>query len=164
MKQQVERGIQETCAQVLELDGWRRLRTDPVSDRSTVATIRARFMATPALAPVLKLLLQILASCVRGKGFGELGMADDLFLRYPAPSGDPAGIKRGWSETLWIEWKRPGGRVDPHQTAWHEAERRRGALVIVAGVDFKPATVDAFLAWYFASGLARDLKQQGGNK
>ena len=36
----------------LQLDGWRPIRTDPVSDRA------------------------------RGKGFGELGMPDYLFLRY----------------------------------------------------------------------------------
>jgi hypothetical protein len=44
--------IEAECCQFLVEDGWRILKTDPVSDRS------------------------------RGKGFGEPGMADTLALRY----------------------------------------------------------------------------------
>ncbi len=47
-----ERDIAKTCSDVLIWDGWRMLVTDPVSDRA------------------------------RGKGFGELGMADRLYIRY----------------------------------------------------------------------------------
>lgn len=47
----LESEIQQQCADLLALDGWRALRTDPCSDRG------------------------------RAKGFGEKGMADHLFLR-----------------------------------------------------------------------------------
>jgi hypothetical protein len=47
-----EAHVQKAVVQILELDGWRAIRTDPVSDRS------------------------------RGTGFGEIGMPDYLFLRY----------------------------------------------------------------------------------
>jgi len=81
----------------------------------------------------------------RGKGFGERGQADTLCLRY---GRQPA------AEVLWIEWKRPGGRVHKHQIEWHGKERARGAMTVIAGVDFPPS-VPGFIDWYRASGLAR---------
>jgi hypothetical protein len=114
-----ERLIARECERILEEDGWRTLRCEPVSDRS------------------------------RGRGFGEPGMPDLLALRYRRQS--PAGC-----ECIWVEWKRPGGRVKKHQAAWHARERARGAMTAVAGVDF-PASVDGFTGWYRASGLARAL-------
>src|SRR3974390_705182 len=66
-----EEQIQETCTRLLELDGWRALRTDPCSDRA------------------------------RGKGFGEVGMADYLYIRYNVFGED---------ETLWVEWKCKRGK------------------------------------------------------
>src|ERR1700674_894872 len=47
-----EEQVQQTVGEYLQLDGWRALRTDPVSDRK------------------------------RGTGFGEVGMPDYLFVRY----------------------------------------------------------------------------------
>ena len=41
-----------------------------------------------------------------------------------------------------------------HQVAWHQRERARGALTLLAGVDF-PATIEGFAEWYRASGLMR---------
>ncbi len=76
------------------------------------------------------------------KGTGEPGMCDLLALRY-----DPDKI-------LWIEGKRPYGIVAPNQRIWHAAERKRGAMVWVAGEDFE-ASVDGFLEKYKASGLCR---------
>lgn len=137
-----ERQIQETCSQFLELDGWRRLRTDPVSDRS------------------------------RGKGFGELGMADMLYIRYrwramwnPAAKEGPEAI----AEILWVEYKRERGgngkralftkaeKAKIHQLQWIAAERARGAMVLLAGVDF-PASIEGFQKWYWESGLARRVR------
>ena len=126
-----ESDIARTCSDLLIADGWRMLITDPVSDRG------------------------------RGKGFGELGMADRLYLRYRAwpklvqggsPSPDVAQV-------LWIEFKRIDGRgrttkASAHQLRWIEAERARGALVLLAGVDF-PASIEGFLHYYRNSGLAR---------
>ena len=120
-----EAQIEAECTKLLEEDGWRALRTDPVSDR------------------------------VRGKGFGELGMADHLYLRYgrrrnrELPQGDE-------DQVMWIEFKRPGEKAKKHQIAWHQRERARGALTLIAGEDF-PATVEGFRAWYAASGLRRNI-------
>jgi hypothetical protein len=110
--------IQETCSEMLELDGWRRLRTDPVSDRA------------------------------RGKGFGEPGMADDLFIRY---------IWAAMAEVMWIEWKSAKGITKRHQAIWHVAESARGATVVVAGEDF-PKSIEGFQDWYKSSGLNRKLR------
>jgi hypothetical protein len=82
----------------------------------------------------------------RGKGFGEPGMADMLALRY--------GRQKAACGALWIEWKAPGGRVKKHQLEWHTKERARGAVTVIAGLDFAPS-VKGFWKWYRASGLAR---------
>jgi hypothetical protein len=111
-----ERLIGLECQKLLEEDGWRTLRCEPTSDRS------------------------------RGKGFGEVGMADTLALRY--------GKQGASCEVMWLEWKAPGGRVRKHQLAWHTRERACGALTAIAGVDFA-ASVQGFIGWYRASGLAR---------
>jgi hypothetical protein len=108
-----EAHIQQTVREFLELDGWRAIRTDPVSDRS------------------------------RGKGFGEIGMADYLFIRYRG--------QMGAAEAMWIEFKRKGEQPKPHQKAWLHAERLRGAIVMV--VD----DIDIFAAWYKTSGLCRPI-------
>ena len=128
-----EAHIQQTCTEWLELDGWRSLRTDPVSRREW------------------------------GKGFGEVGMADHLYIRYlVGPRGDPH-CKRSQAEVLWIEFKRAysskvrGPRVTKaaeHQKAWHAVERARGALTLIAGEDF-PASIEGFQDWYRKSGLMR---------
>lgn len=131
----LEKEIQATCTSFLELDGWRSLRTDPVSDRS------------------------------RGKGFGELGMADHLYIRYDPCYADEPELEACGS-VMWIEWKRERGgkgkralftkaeKAKIHQKAWHAAERARGALTLIAGEDF-PATIEGFTAWYAQSGLQR---------
>jgi hypothetical protein len=112
--------IEAECCHLLAADGWRILKTDPVSDRR------------------------------RGKGFGELGMADTLCLRYGS------GRQKAACEVLWLEWKAPGGRVQKHQLAWHTRERARGAMTAIAGVDF-PASIKGFRSWYRSSGLAKVL-------
>lgn len=123
--------IAETCSDWLGLDNWRRLNTNPVSDRS------------------------------RGKGFGELGMADDLYIRYTfLPNvGGSTTEARSLAQMLWIEWKRPGQTAKPHQKAWHAAERALGALVWVAEDTWvTPKDGDpiaAFQAHYRGSGLMR---------
>ncbi len=111
-----ERDIQEACCTLLAYDNWRRLRCEPVSRREW------------------------------GKGFGEPGMADDLFIRY-GRGGEP-------TEVMWIEWKAPGGKPTPGQLAWHAAERASGASTYVAGMDFE-RSVDGFLVWYRSSGWMR---------
>lgn len=130
-----ERQIERTCTAFLALDGWRALKTDPVSRREW------------------------------GKGFGEKGMADCLYIRYELGDRlldesdlDCYGISEttlySFAEVLWIEWKRVGGKTATHQAQWHIAERARGALVWVAGQDFAP-DFDSFVAFYRTSGLLR---------
>lgn len=131
-----EAELERICTQMLEHDGWRPLKTDPVSRRS------------------------------QGKGFGEVGMADYLYMRAkPWPKERFIGQQKPgdnpWipvvmcqAEILWIEWKRPGGVNAEHQKAWQAAERAKGFLVWVAGEDFE-ATADAFWVFYSKSGLKR---------
>ena len=107
--QKSEAQIEAECTKLLEEDGWRPLRTDPVSDRG------------------------------RGKGFGELGMADHLYLRYTFTSIlAPSNQLRRMAEVLWIEFKRPGEKPKKHQVEWHTKERARGAFTLIAGEDFPP--------------------------
>lgn len=123
-----EADLERQCSDLLAFDGWRSLKTDPVSRREW------------------------------GKGFGEKGMADRLYVRYalsvPMRPGtyDPASFAA--AQVMWIEWKVPRGRNEPHQKQWQTAERLRGALVLVAREDF-PATFEGFCAWYAKSGLLR---------
>jgi hypothetical protein len=115
-----EHMIEAECTKLLEQDGWRALRTDPVSDRG------------------------------KGKGFGELGMADHLYLRYN--SLDSGGVVR--DQVLWIEFKSAKGKPAKHQIEWHTKERARGALTWIAGVDFPPS-IQGFVMKYRQSGLNR---------
>lgn len=73
----------------------------------------------------------------KSKRTGEPGMPDRLALRY-----NPDQI-------LWLELKAPGKKPRPHQLDWHEAERKRGALVLV--VD----DINQFISWYKTGGLER---------
>ncbi|MEN6533811.1 MAG: hypothetical protein ABFD89_09130 [Bryobacteraceae bacterium] len=62
--------------------------------------------------------------------FGKSGMPDFLFLHYRR------------SLAFWIEFKAPGRKPAKSQAEWIEAERRKGATVLV--VD----NIDDFMAWY----------------
>lgn len=145
-----EESLRQAAIDLLILDGWRHLRTDPVSDRATVQVIRKRLAVTGLLTPQVA---DVINRSVRGKGFGELGMADDLFVRYA--NDNP--YRRVWAEVLWIEFKGPRGKAAEHQREWIANERRRGALVWLGGEDF-PATPEGFKAHYIASGLARRVR------
>jgi hypothetical protein len=120
-----EAHIQKACTDLLELDGWRTIRTD-----------------LPHL---------------RGLGVQEKGMPDNLYIRYEAVrSGDGDVIKSHpeWTDTMWIEWKKKGGKAAQHQKDWHQAECARGALTLIAGQDFE-ASISGFQEFYRASGLMR---------
>ncbi len=160
-----EHHIEQTCTQFLELDGWRCIKTDPVSDRSTVQDIRRAVHKNAILQPYIGAIELILSKCVRGKGFGEIGMADCLYVRYgtaarvwpqfPAETMPLPNPVRAAADLMWIEWKSLKGKAKPHQLQWIKAERARGALVFLAGVDF-PASIEGFGAWYRGSGLQRN--------
>lgn len=120
-----EADVQQAVVLMLALDGWRAIRTDPVSDRS------------------------------RGKGFGEIGMPDYLFIRYGldvrtlTPDRCRDELRRH-AEVMFVEFKAKGQSVKPHQYDWHQRERLRGALVIVCD------EVGLFREWYKTSGLMRN--------
>lgn len=127
MKGLSEAQIQSACVELMALDGWRHFKMEPISRREW------------------------------GKGTGELGMPDSLFIRY--------GKWQGWmpateaqslvmTQLMFVEWKKRGGKAAQHQLDWHAKERARGALVLLAGVDF-PASVEGFWKFYEASGLMR---------
>ncbi len=116
-----EHMIEAECSRLLEQDDWRALRTDPVSDRG------------------------------RGKGFGELGMADHLYFRWAISETARAAA---WCQVIWIEFKSAKGKPSKKQVEWHTIERARGALTWIAGVDF-PASVAGFVEHYRKSGLNR---------
>jgi hypothetical protein len=91
------------------------------------------------------------ATSPRG-GRVERGTPDVLYIRYrwEASTRRPLPL----CEAMWIEHKAPGGKVSQHQRDWHQAERARGALVVVATEDFAPS-LDGFAAWYRQSGIMR---------
>jgi len=78
-----------------------------------------------------------------GGGFrvGEVGMPDFLFIRYNEQGFDAAS-RITCCEHLWVEVKRPGGRVSEHQREWVGREMDRGGVVVV--VD----DIDEFRTWY----------------
>lgn len=119
-----EAHIQRTCSDWLALDNWRAIITDP-----------------PQL---------------RGLGVTEKGIPDRLYIRYTQHCLKPYSCPD--AEVLWIEWKRMKGNIATKATTeqweWHRLERKRGALTVIAGVEF-PATIEGFQAWYRASGLMR---------
>lgn len=119
-----EADLEKACTELLAWDNWRPLKTDPVSQREW------------------------------GKGFGEIGMADHLYIRYQYFGGSLSLPGQTVCQVMWIEWKRRGGKPRAEQKVWIQAERARGGVVILAGRDFE-ATVEGFLAWYRPSGLNR---------
>lgn len=68
-----------------------------------------------------------------GQGFVSQGAIEpgmpDLQARFLIPWVSPVG--EAW-QILWIEVKRPGGKVSLKQATWHQLAQRRGETVIVA--------------------------------
>lgn len=125
-----EKDIARVITDYLELDGWRAIKMEAISRREW------------------------------GKGTGEKGQPDYLYIRY-GPTGDiPKDcIERAmYTQAMWIEHKRKTGKVAAHQHAWHAAERARGALTLIAGIDFTAST-DGFMDWYENSGLLRNVRR-----
>lgn len=89
------------------------------------------------------------------RSVGERGMPDLLALRYHALPG--------WANILWIECKRPGGVISRWQREWKERERRRGAVVITASIDFEPS-LEGFIDWYEKSKLQVRYVRLGGRQ
>lgn len=121
--------IQKACEDLLQWDGWRIFRLEQNWSEK------------------------------KCKDVGEAGAPDCLAIRYVGESMAPTGMRldtnlQALSQVLMVEWKRPGGKAAQRQSDWHLLERKRGALVWLAGVEF-PASVDGFLAHYRASGLNR---------
>jgi len=124
-----ESSLESAVATIMQLDGWRYFHTE--------------WALTQGGRPVL-----------------EVDMADALFIRYLAGAKIETSLNTGCTlkapcaEVLWCEFKRIGEEATGAQRLWHAAERKRGAMVIVAGIDFV-ATSEGYLAWYQSSGLQR---------
>ena len=58
-----------------------------------------------------------------------------------------------FNQLLWIEFKKPGGKLTPAQNSWHEAALDRGDLVWIVGLE--EDWWESFKARYDASGLRR---------
>jgi len=142
-----EAQIQETCSQWLQLDGWRRIRTD-------MKQLRGMGVQEPGMADDL---------FIRYDPKVHLGARD-----YSVADEDALRIEFGdcWAQVLWVEWKRQRGgdgrkalftkaeKAKIHQVAWHAAERARGGLTVILGEDC-PASIEGFQEWYRKSGLGR---------
>jgi hypothetical protein len=130
----LEKDIQKNGRDLLLLDGWRLIKTDPEQ--------------------------------LRGMAVQEKGIADDLFIRYLSRPCKGAGCDlstcgheaHSKAQVLWIEWKRPRGKVAQHQRDWHLLERTHGAATLILGDDID-ATFAAFKAWYFKSGLCQKIRK-----
>lgn len=97
----MERDIQATVTQFLELDGWRAFRTELTVQRD------------------------------RGRVVGERGQPDYLYLRYGAQTDPITRVRYPIGQILWIEFKRKGEEPRPDQQKWHLLEMARGAMVLV---------------------------------
>jgi hypothetical protein len=137
----LERQIQQTCSDFLQLDGWRRLRMD---------------------------LPHLRGLGVQEKGMADDLYLRYIHVLTGAPGwDDPCGVfttertirpvLRTKVECLWVEWKRRTGKAMAHQMAWHQAERALGAMTLIAGIDFV-ASIEGFQDWYRASRLARKVR------
>jgi hypothetical protein len=87
-------------------------------------------------------------------------MCDHLFIRYAAAHGNGLnGIGR-LDQVLWWEFKASKRRrkrsefLSHDQIVWSEAEKQKGALVWIAGIDHE-ATIEGAAQHYLDSGLAR---------
>ena len=120
-----ESSIEEGITAILEYDGWRSFKMERNFSEK------------------------------KQRAFGEAGMPDRLYVRY-AYGGSYPKFASGQciSEVLFIEHKSAKGIASAAQKLWHAAERKRGALTLIAGVDFV-ASIDGFLSWYESSGLKR---------
>lgn len=104
--------------------------------------------------------LESVRDATRGRGFGEPGMPDTLYIRKHTLDLRSGG--RHLYEVLYVEWKiiRPGRkgaeRAQVHQKLWHAAERGRGFWTVIAGEDFT-ATLDGFINWYASNNLNRSV-------
>jgi hypothetical protein len=148
-----EAHVQQTVTQFLELDGWRAFKMEAFSDHSLAKRIMAKLNKIAALHSFMGVIAGVVTSCCRAAGVGEPGMPDYLYIRYAWIGCNKSGQFEGWhredAQVLWIEFKKPGEKPRPDQLAWHEAERARGALVLVVN------DIDAFRVWYRDSGLKR---------
>lgn len=156
-----ERHVQETITTFLQLDGWRAFKMEAVSESGFVARVMARVRADKILAQCAVLLESVMRRCMRAAGVGEVAMADYLYIRYIETKWDRekwTDFNRTMCEHLWIEFKRPGEKPRPDQTAWHELERKRGALVKVVGEE--ETWWEDFKTWYAASELQRHTPAQ----
>lgn len=128
-----EKDIERACSDLMKLDGWRMIVTDPPQLRG----------------------LGVSEKGIPDRLYIRYGLCGYLYAKHMVETRNILdGPFEASAEVIWVEWKRPGGVLSPVQGAWHMLEDKRGALTWIAGHDF-PASVDGFLEFYRASGLNR---------
>ncbi len=157
-----EREIEGKCTQLLGYDGWRHIVTDPphlrglgVSEKGIPDRLYIRYGGPKVPPAPWRVGSKVRLNVYDGGGVAVCQCHDEVTAQYIVDAVNES--KRGGrerAEVLWIEWKKLGGKASQHQQDWHTLERKRGALVWLAGVDF-PASVEGFLDHYRASGLNR---------
>lgn len=83
------------------------------------------------------------------KRVGERGAPDCMAVKYNGCLQTPP---TGKAQIVHIEWKAAKGKPSEAQTAWHAAERARGAFTAISGIDF-PASIEGFTLWAKRNGL-----------
>lgn len=87
---------------------------------------------------------------------GEPGIADYLFLRY---------LKPGLGAILWVELKRPGGKIRPQQREWALKECSRGARVwFVEDVAELESVYAREFGWLHDGRLPGQIEMFGGQR
>ncbi len=128
----LEASIQETCSQFLELDDWRRIRTD-------LKHLRGMGVQEKGMAD--DLFIRYWNHDLVGHG---RELADVIWVEWKR--------ERGGNGKRAIFSKAEKAMI--HQRAWHAQERARGALTVILGEDCS-ATIEGFREWYRQSGLRR---------
>lgn len=124
--------IQKGGRDLMELDGWMLLKTDP-------EWMRGLGVSEPGIADD-----QFIRYDIHEEFWPFEGPKIPLHYKVLA-------------QVLWIEWKKKGGKAGAHQATWHQHMRWLGAVTLIAGENFE-ASIDGFTKWYMESGLARKVK------
>jgi hypothetical protein len=94
--------------------------------------MKPRQRRKPQPAPLEKQVAWDIVQALRLIGFDISSTQQSRASRVTVGIPDLYATHAAWGLRLWIECKRPGGRVSKAQQAWHDAERAAGGIVLVA--------------------------------
>jgi hypothetical protein len=153
-----ERHLQQQIADLLALDGWRRIRTEAGQVQAVVEQIR-KLTGSDWIHSRINAIMDRFARSGRAL---QKGTADDLYMRPWTGCVDQISLPKpfeSWVQHLFVETKIHTGSYRDEQITWAEEQRSLGFLVWQASTrnfkgDFEP-TIDGFLSLYRSSGLMR---------